>query len=234
MLAVFRQRATLRAASALRRALHRAETGRNHANPTPPRVWSWNCYGRCMPLRFARALLVTAGAITVTATLASAQDADRAAPRVRGTTADAALLLDELVARSPTVRELVDRLDHSDLVVYIRYEWFLSATLRGRIGFLASDKHRRLFAIEIACRYTRTDQLVALGHELQHAVEIADAPSVWDVRSLAAFYTSIGESTAYAGRSETFETAAAAETGRRVRSELATMATPADIADIRN
>ncbi len=184
-----------------------------------------------MPLRSARALLVAVGTIAVTVTLASAPDADRAAPpHVRGTNADAALLLNELVARSPTVRDLVDRLDHSDVVVYIRYVWFPTTTLRGRIGFLTSDKPRRLLAIEIACRHTRTDQLVALGHELQHAVEIAGAASVWDVRSLAAFYTSIGDLTGYAGGSETYETAAAAETGRRVRSELATIALPADIA----
>lgn len=188
-----------------------------------------------MPSRFARALLATAGAVVFTATLASAQDADRGPqPRVRGTTPDVALLLNELVARSPTARDLVDRIDRSDIVVYVRYEWFTSTTLRGRIGFLASDKRRRFLAIEIACRYTRTDQLVALGHELQHAVEIAEAPSVWDARSLAEHYTVIGEPTGYAGRSETYETAAAAETGHRVRSELGTMAQPADVAPLRN
>jgi hypothetical protein len=183
-----------------------------------------------MPLRIARTFLAFAGAIAVTATLASAQDADRAAPpHVRGATIDAAQLLDELVARSPTVRDLVDRLDRSDVLIYIRYQWFSTTTLRGRIGFLAADQHRRLLAIEIGCRYTRTDQLVALGHELQHAVEIADAPAVWDARSLAAFYTSIGDRTGYAATAETYETVAAAEMGRRVRSELATIAAPADI-----
>lgn len=183
-----------------------------------------------MPLRSLRAILAAVAAIAVTATLATAQDADRAAPsRIRGATVDAAQLLNELLERSPTVRDLVDRLDHSDLVVYVRYEWFSTTTIRGRIGFLASDKPRRLLAIEIACRYTRTDQLVALAHELQHAVEIADAPSVSDVRSLAEFYTSIGASTGYAARSETYETAAATETGRRVRGELTT-ARPTDVA----
>lgn len=53
-----------------------------------------------MPLRSARSLLVAAVAIAVTATLASAQAADPAPPRVRGATIEAALLLDELVARS--------------------------------------------------------------------------------------------------------------------------------------
>jgi hypothetical protein len=185
-----------------------------------------------MPLRVARALLVAAATIALTATLASAQDADRAAPpHVRGATVDAAELLDELIVRSPTVRDLLERLDHSDVVVYVRFQWFSSATLRGRIGFLTEHTHRRLLAIEIGCRYTRTDQLVALGHELRHAVEIAEAPTVWDARSLAAYYLSIGDRTGSAGSAETFETAAAAATGRLVRSELATIAAPAVIAD---
>lgn len=183
-----------------------------------------------MPSRFTRALLVAAYVVAVTATLAGQQDADRAAPHVRGATPDAAELLDELVARSPTVRDLVDRLDRSDLLVYIRYQWFSTARLRGRIGFLAADKQRRLLAIEIGCRHTRTEQLVALGHELQHAVEIADAPSVWDVRSLAALYTVIGDRTGYSAAAETYETAAAADAGVRIRSELAAIAAPADLA----
>ena len=185
-----------------------------------------------MPPRFARALMVAATTTALTATLASAQDADRAAPRhVRGATVDAVELLDELIARSPTARDLVERLDHSDLLVYIRFQWFSTVTLRGRIGFLTESTHSRLLAIEIGCRYTRTDQLVALGHELHHAVEIADAPTVWDARSLAAYYPSIGDRTGFAASAETFETAAAAATGRRVRSELATIAAPAVIAN---
>ena len=189
-----------------------------------------------MPPRFARALLVAAATVALTATLASAQDADRVAPpHVRGATIDAAELLDELVARSPTVRDLVGRLEHSDLLIYVRYQWFSTTTLRGRIGFVAANRHRRLLAIEISSRQTHTDQLVALGHELQHGVEIADEPSAWDAPSLAAFYNVIGDRTGSSGRAETFETVAAGETGRRVRSELATIAAPAVLAaDDRN
>jgi hypothetical protein len=189
-----------------------------------------------MPLRLARTLPAVVCAIAVTATIAHAQDAGPAAlPHVRAATADAAELLDELIARSPTARDLIDQLDHSDLVVYVRYQLFATTTLRGRIGFLESSRPRRLAVIEIAYRNTWTDQLVALGHELQHAVEIAGAPLVWDAPSLAAFYGAVGESTGHAGRSETFETAAAAATGRRVRNELATIAAPAVIAgDDRN
>jgi hypothetical protein len=174
-----------------------------------------------MTLRGALAVLVSAGAM-VAAVPATGAETDRpASPHVRGASLDAALLLDEARARSGTVRELVDRLEHSDLIIYIRYEWFTAASLRGRIGFLASGRQQRLFAIEIDCRHSRPEQIAALGHELRHAVEIADAPSVLNARSLAAFYASIGELTGYTAGGQTYETAAAAETGRRVRSELA-------------
>lgn len=107
-------------------------------------------------------------------------------------------------------------------------------TLSGRIGLLAAADHRRLLAIEIAPRHGRTDQLVALGHELQHAVEIAGAPSVWDARSMAAFYTAIGTLIGDAAGLATYETVAAAETGSRVRSDLANFTTSADLGVPRN
>lgn len=184
-----------------------------------------------MRLRPARALLLATCVWALAGTLAWGQTADgTAGPRVRGAHLDEALLFDELVARSQTVRDLVDRLDHSDLLVYISYRWFSSPTLHGRIGFPAADSRRRLLAIEVDCRQNRIDQLAALAHELQHAVEIAGAPSVWDARSLAALYTSIGSLTGYSGGGETYETAAAAETGRRVRIELTNAAPAVDAA----
>jgi hypothetical protein len=154
-------------------------------------------------------------------TLANGQEAVGTAAHVRGTHVEEALLLDELVARSLIARDLMDRLDRSDLTIYINYKWFSSPTLHGRIGFPGAASHVRLLVIELDCRQNRTDQLAALAHELQHAVEIADAPLVSDARSLAALYTSIGSMTGYSAGAETFETDAAAETGRRVRSELA-------------
>ena len=181
-----------------------------------------------MSLRVAFAVLVSAGTLAV-AIPANGQPPDRPSPpHVRGATLEAALLLDEGVARSATVRDLVDHLEHSDLLIYVRYVWFSSTSLRGRIGFLAAGQKQRLFAIEIDCRRPRSDQISALGHELQHAVEIADAPSVLDARSLAAFYSSIGALTGYTSHGDTYETDAAAETGRRVRGELNAPAQTAD------
>jgi len=60
--------------------------------------------------------------------------------------------------------------------------------------------------------------MTMFGHELQHAVEIADAPEVVDVPSLVAFYRRVGQVMSSGGR--TFETNAAVATERRVLLEL--------------
>jgi hypothetical protein len=174
--------------------------------------------------RLACTALLTLLAIVLTPASSAAQDDDaNALSRVRRTSIDSGRLLDELVARSPTGRGLVDQLGRSDLIVYVRCQWFQTLMLRGRIGILASAGHRRLFAIEINSHQARTEQLAALAHELQHALEIAAAPSVRDARSLAALYQAIGQPAGYPG-AETFETAAAADIGHRVRHELTAQA----------
>ena len=166
---------------------------------------------------------VVAFAATICAAPARAQDGDSPAPRhVRGATEETAALLRELVDRSPTAHALVGRIERSDVTVYVRHEWFSSSTLRGRIGFLTSATAPRLLVIELASRYTRIEQMSALGHELQHAIEISRAPDVHDAGSLAALYRRIGEEVGRLAGSESFETAAAVATGRSVRTELIT------------
>jgi len=77
--------------------------------------------------------------LAVSATLGDAQDVT-GLPRVRGASLDAAQLLEELVVGSATGRDLVRQLDRSDLIVFIRYEWFPTNTLRGRIGVLSVER----------------------------------------------------------------------------------------------
>jgi hypothetical protein len=62
--------------------------------------------------------------------------------------------------------------------------------------------------------------LVSLAHELHHACEIADAPSIVDTRSLLAFYERVGVRMSATPGQTTFETSAAVDVGARVRSEL--------------
>ena len=151
---------------------------------------------------------------------AIAQDLDTPS-HVRGIDAASAAMIHDLVARSATGRELVEQLDRSDLVVYVRRRLFQTALLTGRIGFLRGDCRHRFVAIEIAAPRNYVDELSSLGHELQHAVEIAAEPAACDATSLAELYLRIGDPVdRWGGLADSFETRAAAETAIRVRREL--------------
>jgi len=171
-----------------------------------------------MPSPIRRALVIVATILCTAA--ATAAHAQPPSPHIRPLTAEARELLDELVARSPTAQQLADRLEESDVIVYVRHRWFATDSINGHIGLASSDPRHRYLIIELACRRTRLQQLETLGHELRHAVEIADAPSVTNTASLSELYQRIGQYVSGAGAIEAYETRAAAETGRQVRSEL--------------
>lgn len=160
-----------------------------------------------------------AGVIVLSAALVHAQAP--AGPRHIRCHEDARGVFEDLLARSPTARGLADVVERSDLVVYVRHSWFTSLTLRGRIACVAADADHRVIVIEISSLLHGSEQQVSLGHELQHAVEIAGAPSVCDADSIARLYTRIGEMTGTIGSYESFETRAAVNTGDRIRQELA-------------
>jgi hypothetical protein len=173
-----------------------------------------------MTRRAARSLLIAAAPFVALCTILHAQE-PLAPERVRGVDGGAKLLVRELLERSSTARDLAGALGESDVVVYVRHRLFGTKAIRGRIGLVASDATRRVLAIEIAQQQTVDDQLVSLAHELRHAVEIADEPTVRDSNALSVLYMRIGEPTGVAEAGyESYETQAAADTGRRVRREL--------------
>jgi hypothetical protein len=174
---------------------------------------------RRMPLTRRRYLAVTAAAVLVTAT-AHAETLVAAPPHVRPETVDARALLVELASLSPTVRALIDQLQQSDVVVYIRHRILPTAALDGRTALLAVAAGRRYVVIELACVRPRVVEFQTLAHELRHAVEIASAPGVVDAPTLSAYYARIGIRIETGPRTEMFETLAAQITGRAVQAEL--------------
>ena len=84
--------------------------------------------------------------------------------------------IDEGLARSSLFRDLVARLDASDVIVYVESECAMSPRLFARLTFMASGGGRRYVNVRVSCALTDSEQIAALGHELRHAVEIADAP----------------------------------------------------------
>jgi hypothetical protein len=134
-------------------------------------------------------------------------------------------LVARAAARSPLVRELIDRLEAADVIVYVRMQRFTQSDLNGRVALLATmPAGQRYLMIELACGRSEDVTIATLGHELYHAVEIAGEPSIVDARGLAAYYTRVGDRTGDIRGSMTFETSGAARAGVQVRREL--FATP--------
>jgi hypothetical protein len=127
-------------------------------------------------------------------------------------------LVEDAARLSPTVRELVETLERSDLVVYVRCALLKNSSITGRLSFLGAVADRRYVVVEIRLHDQYSSQISTLAHELQHAVEVAQAPSIRDNASMAAHYRQIG--IAIDRHPLIFETLAAREIGDRVHREL--------------
>jgi hypothetical protein len=120
--------------------------------------------------------------------------------------------------RSATFRELIDRLNGSDVIVYLENTHELPAGLDGRLTFMTTAGGVRYLRAQVTSSLDDDDLIAVAGHELQHAIEVASHPEVRDVASLAVLYTQIGVPSASARHR--YDTLEAQSTGRRVRAEL--------------
>jgi hypothetical protein len=172
----------------------------------------------------ARCSTIFAGIVflIMTATGVAATPIETAPSHLRPTTADVRAIVTAVLERSVTAREMAEQLEQSDVVVYVRYRWSETTRLQGRIGLVESgaDNPNRLLVVELATGLTRLQQMVALGHELRHAVEIAATSSIVDAHSLSAHYSVIGRRVNSEPGAEMFETDAACDVAAQVRLEL--------------
>lgn len=127
-------------------------------------------------------------------------------------------LLKRGFTHSPTFRNLMARLEMSDVIVYVEEVPRLPGAVEGRMMILPNPHGQRYVRIQIARRGSPDDAVAVLGHELQHALEVAEEPSVWDQAALAALYQRIG--IGMPGGRHVYDTLAAQEVGRIVRREL--------------
>src|SRR5262249_26045796 len=92
------------------------------------------------------------------------------------------------VLKSPTFRELVERLERSDLIVYIDVDPFPRPHLHGALNLVVERGGRRYVRITLDPHNHRRALVAWLGHELQHAAELADHPEINTVDRLTAYY----------------------------------------------
>jgi len=136
---------------------------------------------------------------------------------IRGTVAYVDRLLKGGFYRSPTFAQLVSRIEGSDVIVYVELVPKLPAPLEGRLLLMAEAHGHRYVRIQIAKRDTLEDTIALLGHELQHAAEVAEATDVVDQTRFEALFARIG----LVSGDHRYETEEAVLAGRRVRKELA-------------
>ena len=139
------------------------------------------------------------------------------ASRVRCLDREARKLLEAAMAVSPTIVRMVTDLQSSDLIVGIETEVLKKKGLKGDTRVTSAAPAVRHVRIRVGIPDNQSSLIAVLGHELQHAVEIAGAPDVRDAATQRAHYLRIGYEPVGRGY---YETEAALETGRQVSSEV--------------
>ena len=143
---------------------------------------------------------------------------------VRPRDATAKLLLRFGNERSARFREIVDTLEASNVIVYIDVRLESHRPVSGGLTFLGEAHGIRWVRATVdsgTASFIRSCQDVVrltsiLGHELQHALEAAQAPSLLDEREFATWFRAIGVDEG----PHVLDTMAARRTGAQVEAEL--------------
>lgn len=173
------------------------------------------------PLRAAITGLVLSGVSGfVMPAIAGAQAQDEPAAsrvnRVRALDATLAGLIRDAVARSATLKSLIDEIETTDGLVYVERRRCRTNVRACLVFPEAATGQTRVLRILIDERKSDREAMISLGHELQHALEVLREPTV---RSGAAMHHFYHREARRLG--DAFETNEAIAAGDAVRSELA-------------
>ncbi len=139
-------------------------------------------------------------------------------PRVRPDDSRSAAIVLEGMERSATMRALIDALEARDVIIYIQMQPTLKGRLAGSVTWVTAAGRFRYIRVSWNPELSTAMAIATLGHELQHALEIANEPSIVSADTLEAFYRSNGiNMPAHNG----WDTIAARARGDVVRREIA-------------
>lgn len=159
-------------------------------------------------------------ALVVHAALAGAAPAPRSTfTHTRALTGLTSQLIARAQTRVPSIRAQMAALERTDVFVYVSHQISFSPNEpRAFVRFVTAAGGRRYLQVTINWwMVSEATRLQMLGHELQHALEIAAVPGVRNDRTLVELYRQIG----YEVRPGQFETRAAQAMTDRVGDELA-------------
>lgn len=172
-------------------------------------------------LVLALVAVVTPAAPTATPATVTAPDATERVnrdPRVRPYDSRSAALLIEGLRRSDRLREIVEAVEASDVIVYLQTQPALKDRVAGTVTWLTSTPRYRYLRISLNPTVSGELAVAYLGHELQHVVEIANEPSIVSEATLEAFYRRTG--IRMLSHTSGWDTEAARVAGEQVRREL--------------
>lgn len=170
-------------------------------------------------MRHLLALVLCSSILAPAATAAQPGGWRDGGPRIRPQDQRLTDLLQAGMSRSATFRALVDRIEASNVIVYVSLSPLMKPSLAGKLTWMTRAGEFRYLRASINTELNADLMISTLAHELQHAVEVIEDERVIDQRSLVELYKRIGRPSSSAVPSG-WETVAAQEAGSRVRREL--------------
>jgi hypothetical protein len=139
-------------------------------------------------------------------------------PRLRPDDSRSAAVVIEGLERSTTLRSLVDQLEARNVIVYVQVQPSLKGRLAGSLTWITAAGRYRYVRVSWSPELSMSLAIATLGHELQHAVEVANEPSIVSAETLEAYYRRHGISMR---THNGWDTLAARDRGDDVRREIA-------------
>lgn len=140
-------------------------------------------------------------------------------PRLRAADNRIAAALKEGLDRSASFRAIVDRVNQLDVIVYAETQPLLRGRLSGTMTWVTKTKEYRYLRVSLNPDLNSAQTVASLAHELQHVIEVGEAKSIVDTKTMSDYYRVAGlEKYAH---SEEWDTEAAQRTGEIVRREVA-------------
>jgi hypothetical protein len=140
--------------------------------------------------------------------------------RVRPADAEMRRLVVDGHRRSPTFRALIAELHQSNVMVTIQGGACAKGRIRSCVSDVQTDGRQRFVRVKVDFRTTDDRLIATIGHELQHAVEIAREPDVSTSEQVLSLYRRIAFGACGQGLSARCETEAALDVEARVKDEL--------------
>ena len=170
--------------------------------------------------RAAVFFFVIAAVILPMLSIAEAQERKFNFPHVRALDASMRAAMSSGMKGSPLFRELVAQLEDSDLIIHLESDCTMRDRVQGKLLFVTAAGGVRYLRVRIGCAVSGVRQVAILGHELRHAVEVAEAPWVVDESTMAEEYRRIGFPSRGDAGGSSFESRAAIDAGERILRDL--------------